>query len=140
MGAARWGRGEEQGSHQTDDLKPQRPTSPGMAVDPANRDMYSRMAGPLTPLLLGRTLNSLYDLEATLQNHSTHFDKVLQAIMDSKIYLDARIDTVSLDVNLLRADHCKLTDKVDDAESTLVLETPTVQDLQVRLKHMEEVA
>ncbi|KAJ1188111.1 hypothetical protein NDU88_004876 [Pleurodeles waltl] len=72
------------------------------------------------------TTETLSDLEATLHEDSASLEKVLQAILDIKASLEARINTVSIEVNLLRADHRKLTDRVSETKSCLSTLVPTV--------------
>ena len=41
---------------------------------------------------------TLRSLESTLDTHTRHFEKILSAIKDTKCVLEAKIDTVALDV------------------------------------------
>ncbi|KAJ1096788.1 hypothetical protein NDU88_001919 [Pleurodeles waltl] len=52
-------------------------------------------------------------LQATL-------DKILGAIDDTKVTLERDIKQVLVEVSLLRADHQKLADRVQEAETALV--------------------
>ncbi|KAJ1168814.1 hypothetical protein NDU88_000727 [Pleurodeles waltl] len=76
---------------------------------------------------------SLQSLESTLMSHSSQFEKVLQAIMDTKTSLETRIDTVSQDLNILRVDHGKLSDKMKTTEAALSELAPTVADNQKQI-------
>ena len=78
----------------------------------------------------------LRGLESTLDIHTHQFEKILNAIKETKCALEAKIDTVALDVGLLRADHKKLTDRVTEVESTNAAMRPTVQQLQKEVKEM----
>ncbi|KAJ1082321.1 hypothetical protein NDU88_002489 [Pleurodeles waltl] len=103
--------------------KPKAPRAPGPELDP--------------PLKEGGVLEILAQLDTTLKSHSAQFDKVLQAILDTKTSLETRIDTIATDVTLLRADDRKLADRVEETESSLAALCPTVQDLHSQLKQMQ---
>ncbi|KAJ1165273.1 hypothetical protein NDU88_005701 [Pleurodeles waltl] len=70
------------------------------------------MADPVTPCL-----------QATL-------DKILGAIEDTKTTLQGDIGQVSVEVSLLRADHQKLADRVQEAETVLAELLPVQQELK----------
>ena len=53
----------------------------------------------------------LRGMESTLDIHTQQLEKILNAIKETKCTLEAKIDTVALDVGLLRADHKKLSEK-----------------------------
>ncbi|KAJ1101676.1 hypothetical protein NDU88_006741 [Pleurodeles waltl] len=89
------------------------------------------------PLKEGAVLETLAQLDATLKSHSAQFNKVLQAILNTKTSLETRIATIATDVTLLQADHRKLTDHVEETESSLAALRPTVQDLHFQLKQMQ---
>ena len=61
-------------------------------------------------------VEALRNFGATLDTHSKQFEQILQAIRDTKNTLEAKIDTVALDVGILRADHRKLADRVSEME------------------------
>ncbi|KAJ1105881.1 hypothetical protein NDU88_003285 [Pleurodeles waltl] len=84
------------------------------------------------------TLESLRHLETTLQTHSVKFDKVLQAILDTRTSLESRINAISIEVNLLHVDYRKLVGHVEEAEYILATMRPMVQDVHTRLQRIEE--
>ncbi|KAJ1139770.1 hypothetical protein NDU88_006135 [Pleurodeles waltl] len=86
-----------------------------------------RAPGPKLDLTLkkGGVLETLAQLDTTLKSHSAQFDKVLQAILDTKTSLETRINTIATDVTLLRADHRKLADRVEEMESSFAALCPT---------------
>ena len=49
-------------------------------------------------------------LHATLEARSKQFERILLAIQDTKSTLEIKIDTVALDVCILRSDHRKLAE------------------------------
>ena len=51
---------------------------------------------------------TLGDLNVLLASHTNQFEKILAAIQDTKNTLEAKIDSVALDMGLLRSDHKKL--------------------------------
>ena len=51
-------------------------------------------------------------MEATLEKHMGKIDTTLEVIQDSKRALEAKIVGVTIEVNLLRADHKILADPV----------------------------
>ncbi|KAJ1174587.1 hypothetical protein NDU88_006407 [Pleurodeles waltl] len=65
------------------------------------------------------------------------FNKVLQAIQDSKMAMEAQLGTIQMETGLLRADHTKLVDRMDDAESTLTKMIPTLASMQDQLKTLQ---
>ncbi|KAJ1136660.1 hypothetical protein NDU88_003075 [Pleurodeles waltl] len=69
-------------------------------------------------------------LENTLEMHTGMFDRVLQAIQDSKTVMEAQHRAIHIDTGLLRADHAKLTERVDDAESSLTSKQPSQATLK----------
>ena len=77
-----------------------------------------------------QTTGALQQLKSTLSKHSKQFEKILAAILDTKTMLETKIDAVTNDVNLLGADHHKLTDRVGEVESSLTTICPKVSDLQ----------
>ncbi|KAJ1204422.1 hypothetical protein NDU88_008200 [Pleurodeles waltl] len=103
--------------------KPKAPRAPGPELDLASKEWG--------------VLKTLAQLDTTLKSHSAQFDKVLQAILDTKMSLETRIDTIATDVTLLRADNRKLADGVEETESSLAALCPTVQDLHSQLKQMQ---
>ncbi|KAJ1100209.1 hypothetical protein NDU88_005296 [Pleurodeles waltl] len=77
-------------------------------------------------------------LETTLRSNSAKFEKILHAILDTKTSLETKIDTVSLEVNLLRADHRKLAERVTQAEAITQTLPPTFQSLQTQIASMQK--
>ena len=75
-------------------------------------------------------------LQATLEGHSKQFDKILQAIQDTKTTLETKIDTVALDLGILRADHRKLAERVTELESGSLTVQPTIHQLQKEVRDM----
>ncbi|KAJ1184385.1 hypothetical protein NDU88_001192 [Pleurodeles waltl] len=71
------------------------------------------------------TFQALRQMELTLRNHTSQFERVLQAIVDTKTTLESKISEVTMDVNLLRTDHCAQADRVADVEKDLVELSPT---------------
>ncbi|KAJ1128943.1 hypothetical protein NDU88_007315 [Pleurodeles waltl] len=78
------------------------------------------MAEPVTP-----------PLQATL-------DKILGAIEDTKTTLQRDIGQVSVEVNLLRADHQKLADRVKENEIVLAEISPLQQELKATVLQLTE--
>ncbi|KAJ1115859.1 hypothetical protein NDU88_004080 [Pleurodeles waltl] len=78
------------------------------------------MAEPVTP-----------PLQATL-------DKILEAIEDSKTTLQWDIGQVSVKVNLLRADHQKLADRVKENEIVLAEISPVQQEVKATVLQLTE--
>ena len=78
----------------------------------------------------------LRSLESKLDTHTKQFEKILAAIRDTKCALEAKIDTVALDVGLLREDHKKLADRVSEIEFTHSTVRPSVQQLQKEVKNI----
>ena len=76
-------------------------------------------------------------LEKTLHKHTDMFDKILQAIQDSKVTLETKIGEVQAEINLLRADHTKLTDRVSESEAALVSMRPTVDTMRKQLTEVQ---
>ncbi|KAJ1190611.1 hypothetical protein NDU88_007349 [Pleurodeles waltl] len=64
-------------------------------------------------------------------------EKVLQAILDTKTSLEGKIDTVVAEVNTLRMEQRKLTERVATTEITLKLTQPDITDLKQRLQQQE---
>ncbi|KAJ1152353.1 hypothetical protein NDU88_005128 [Pleurodeles waltl] len=87
-----------------------------------------QIAGPEDPLTR---------LDTTLRSHSAQFDKMLLVIAESKTALEAKFKTVFIEVNMLRVYHYKLTERVDDTESTLRGMRPTLQGLQTRVQELQ---
>ncbi|KAJ1151408.1 hypothetical protein NDU88_004190 [Pleurodeles waltl] len=92
----------------------------------------------LSRTLKDPTFDTLHQLGTTLYNHSAPFAKILQSISDIKKSLEARIDAVSLDAGLLRANHCKLLGTVDETESTVAVLKLLEQGMQKQVREMEK--
>ena len=82
------------------------------------------------------------ELPASLQ---THLNKVLAAINASRESLEHKIETVIIDVNLLRADQQKIADRVKSTETQILDIQPTVesnttqlQEIRDKIKQMEK--
>ncbi|KAJ1079630.1 hypothetical protein NDU88_000131, partial [Pleurodeles waltl] len=58
----------------------------------------------------------LQKLELTLQSHTSQFERILQAILDTKTTLEAKIGSVTEDLNILRTDQHALADRVSELE------------------------
>ncbi|KAJ1081929.1 hypothetical protein NDU88_002101 [Pleurodeles waltl] len=85
---------------------------------------------------LNNSTHALQRLDAILHSHSSQFDKILQAILDTKTSLESRIDAVAQDVTIRRADHRKLSGKVGETESEMAALRPSVQDLRSQMKQL----
>ncbi|KAJ1109217.1 hypothetical protein NDU88_006580 [Pleurodeles waltl] len=89
----------------------------------------------------GKQAATLQQMNRTLQAHSAQFDKLLQAVLDTKTGLEGKIDSVVIEVNLLRADHRKLAERVSDNKRSIAVAQPGVKDLHDQVQRMEtEVA
>ncbi|KAJ1215112.1 hypothetical protein NDU88_002722 [Pleurodeles waltl] len=75
-------------------------------------------------------------MELTLRNHTTQFEKVLQAIVETRPTLDAQIGAVLVDVGLLRADQRALADKVSETQRDLGGLAPKGQALQEKVQRL----
>ncbi|KAJ1178226.1 hypothetical protein NDU88_003473 [Pleurodeles waltl] len=64
-------------------------------------------------------IDPIRQLEGTHEKHTGMFDKVLQAIQDSKAAMESQLGTIQMETRLLRADHAKLAVKVANMEATL---------------------
>ncbi|XP_069057755.1 transmembrane protease serine 9-like [Pleurodeles waltl] len=80
---------------------------------------------------------SLQQLSEMLRSHSSQFDKLLQAILDIKTTLEGKIDSLALEVNLLRVDQCKLADRVSTNETSIAKVRPDIIALQSQLHSLE---
>ena len=78
----------------------------------------------------------LRNLDSKLDTHTEQFEKILTAIRDTKCALEAKIDTVAVDVGLLREDHKKLAARVSEVESTHSTVRPSVQQLQKEVRNI----
>ncbi|KAJ1110034.1 hypothetical protein NDU88_007389, partial [Pleurodeles waltl] len=106
-----------------------------MMVKPKpTKPQQQAQTGLLLPL--DEAMSTLKQMQSRLTAHSSQFDKILQAIQDTKSSLEQGIDFVSQDVGVLRADQHKLTDRVQDAETTLYTVKPTVDELQTQMKQL----
>ncbi|KAJ1177855.1 hypothetical protein NDU88_003107 [Pleurodeles waltl] len=88
------------------------------------------------PAGLDLTSHALQQMDATLHIHTSQFEKVLQAILDTKNSFEAKIDAVTLDVNLLRADHRTLSGRVAETKTEVAEMRPTMKELQERMNHL----
>ena len=75
-------------------------------------------------------------LDTILATHSKQFESILQAIQDTKTSLESKIDAITLDVGLLRADHKKLVTRVATVETELSDLHPATKDLQHTVKRL----
>ncbi|KAJ1136041.1 hypothetical protein NDU88_002467 [Pleurodeles waltl] len=73
-------------------------------------------------------------LESTLEKHTNMSHKILQAIQDSKMAMEAQLGAIQVENGLMQADHAKLVDWVDEAESSLASFTPSIMNVQNQLK------
>ncbi|KAJ1135802.1 hypothetical protein NDU88_002232 [Pleurodeles waltl] len=73
-------------------------------------------------------------LEATLEKHTEMFDKILQAIHDSKTAMKAQLGEIQVETRQLQADYSKFVNKMYDAESSLMSIRPTMATMQDHLK------
>ncbi|KAJ1198726.1 hypothetical protein NDU88_002565 [Pleurodeles waltl] len=80
---------------------------------------------------------ALRKVTETLATHSIKFDKVLQAVLETKTSLEAKIDSVTTEVNILRAEHRKLLERVTTNEATIEMIHPDVKDLKAQLQRQE---
>ncbi|KAJ1190997.1 hypothetical protein NDU88_000314 [Pleurodeles waltl] len=64
-------------------------------------------------------------------------NKVLQFIQDSKFPMEAQLGGIQIEIGLQLADHAKLTERIDETESTLTSLRPTVAALQDQLKTLQ---
>ena len=92
---------------------------------PTTSKTIKEMFAPASP-----TGETTKQLEKTLQKHTEMYDKILQAIQDSKVALEAQIGDIQVETGLLRADHKRMT----ETEATLGSVRPTVINLQAQMK------
>ncbi|KAJ1157255.1 hypothetical protein NDU88_009970 [Pleurodeles waltl] len=88
---------------------------------------------PDQPLGDGGTLETLVELDTTLKSHSAQFDRVLQAVLDTRTSLEARINAIGIEVNLRRVDHHNLPERVEGTENLFATFRHMVQDLQAQM-------
>ena len=67
-----------------------------------------------------------------------HLNKVIEAIKTSREALEHKIETVLVDLNLLRADHKKVAERVKANESTLADLQPAVDANNDRITGLTE--
>ncbi|KAJ1119974.1 hypothetical protein NDU88_008157 [Pleurodeles waltl] len=60
------------------------------------------------------TAQALQQMEITLRNHTSEFEKGLQAIIETRTTLESKIGAVVANVGLLRADQRVLADRVSN--------------------------
>ena len=72
-------------------------------------------------------------------NAEGKLDGILQAIASSRDPLEHNIDTVALDLRLLRDDHRNMVDRANKAEKTLSELQPTTVDLRAQVKSLLEL-
>ena len=75
-------------------------------------------------------------LGTILATHTTQFEKILTAIQDTKNALEAKIDTVTLDVGLLRSDHKKLAERVTSVELINTTTQPEIKTMQQEINRL----
>ncbi|KAJ1188479.1 hypothetical protein NDU88_005240 [Pleurodeles waltl] len=75
-------------------------------------------------------------MNTTLQGHSNQYEKLLQAVLDTKLALEVKIDSVVQEVNLLQVDHHKLADSVARNEPCLTTVQPALRDLQTQVMQL----
>ncbi|KAJ1118281.1 hypothetical protein NDU88_006476 [Pleurodeles waltl] len=73
----------------------------------------------LASLIHGDVNLVLRQMENTLRNHTSQFEKVLQAIVETRTTLESKIGAVVADVGLLRADQRVLADRVSEMQKDL---------------------
>ncbi|KAJ1171476.1 hypothetical protein NDU88_003337 [Pleurodeles waltl] len=76
-------------------------------------------------------------LESTPEKHTGMFNKVLQAIQGSKTAIETLLETIQMVMELLRADHTKLAERVDKVESSLTSVQPSLVAIQEQLKLLQ---
>ncbi|KAJ1198767.1 hypothetical protein NDU88_002606 [Pleurodeles waltl] len=76
-------------------------------------------------------ITTLLQVSETLRTHSLQFDKLLQAIIDTKSSIEGKIDAVVMEVTLLRADHRNNT------ELALKTVQPEVASMRTKIQQME---
>ena len=76
----------------------------------------------------------LKSLGTILETRSTQFEIILATIQDTKSVLKTKIDTVALDVGLLRSDHKKLAVCVAEVEAATTTLQPKAKEMQQDIK------
>ncbi|KAJ1179269.1 hypothetical protein NDU88_004503 [Pleurodeles waltl] len=77
-------------------------------------------------------------LENMLATHSCRFDEILLGVLDIKTSLEPKIDTLRIDMVLLREDHKKLKECIESTDSTLASFRPMVSDTSAHIKALED--
>ncbi|KAJ1101403.1 hypothetical protein NDU88_006471 [Pleurodeles waltl] len=77
-------------------------------------------------------------LENTLAKHTSMFDTILQAIQDSETAMEAHLGDIQVETGLMHADHAKLEEQVDEAESLLASLTPSMKNVLEQLRALQE--
>ncbi|KAJ1136024.1 hypothetical protein NDU88_002451 [Pleurodeles waltl] len=93
-------------------------------------------AMPLLPTIAKDNTATLQQMNKTLHIHSAQSDKLLQAVLDTKVTLEVKIDSVAQEVNLLPVDHRKLAKKVSGNEASLAVVQPEIKDLQSQITQL----
>ena len=81
---------------------------------------------------------SMASLGAVLATHTAQFERILTAIQDTKAALEAKIDTVALDVGVLRVEHGKLADRVREVESVTTKWSPELVEIQQNIRALSD--
>ncbi|KAJ1117729.1 hypothetical protein NDU88_005926 [Pleurodeles waltl] len=92
-----------------------------------------------TPLKeeMGTQTDALRKMSETLAAHSAQFTNVLQAVLDMNTSLEGKIDSVVLEVNLLRIDQRKLAERVATTVSALERAQPAIIEMKAQIQRME---
>ncbi|KAJ1146948.1 hypothetical protein NDU88_013200 [Pleurodeles waltl] len=86
---------------------------------------------------MGTQTDALRKMSETLAAPSAQFTKVLQAVLDTKTSLERKIDSVVLEVNLLRTDQRKLSERVATTETTLETAQSAIIEMKAQIQCME---
>ncbi|KAJ1092080.1 hypothetical protein NDU88_005194 [Pleurodeles waltl] len=86
------------------------------------------MASPSQPI---------HQLGAMLKKHMGMFDKVPQAIQDSKVAMETQLGAIQVETGLLQADHTKLVAREAEVELTPTSLRSTMMTVQGQLKTLQ---
>ncbi|KAJ1209497.1 hypothetical protein NDU88_004875 [Pleurodeles waltl] len=120
--------------------------APSLGVPGSPSDIvYRKVTTPLPQksimIMLSATPSSMdpmRQLENTLEKHTAMFDKVLQAIQDSKTVIEMLLGAIQIETVLFHTDQAKLAERVDGTESKFSANGPTVETLQKQVKFLQK--
>ncbi|KAJ1186433.1 hypothetical protein NDU88_003214 [Pleurodeles waltl] len=78
-------------------------------------------------------LDPIKHLESTMENYTSMFDKILQAIQDAKMAKEAPLGAIQVNICLMREAHAKLVEWVGDPDSSLASLMPSMKNIQDQL-------